>query len=255
MKSRLKIVAVLLLAAILAAALCGCESIERKMQGIELRFRQQIENAEQFSFTALLTIESGSGTERLKVDCAEKGEEYAYTFSSPDNPKTVYRKLFADGKLYEFVTRDTAVSLEAGAYYVEENVAVSSSENLLYWVKKNVLAATYAVLLSKGEKTTLDGAEVYRYDFTYEGNEYSLWYDDHAMVQISAIFRSTDTDGTERSEKYTAAFSDYRFEGVDEAFFLRPADLKGVYVESYISFEDWMGVLTKFSNRASRWLE
>ena len=163
--------------------------------------------------------------------------------------QTVYRRLFADTCLYEFVTLTDA---HTGMYYTTENVSYTDDDNLLYWVTNKIMLATYATLLSKGKQEKVGDVDTYRYDFAYQGNQYSLWYDDSNLVQISATFvqeNSTDT------ETYTATFANYLFEEVSPAPFDRPDEAKdALYVKSLISFEDWMSILNRFGNRAAHWM-
>ena len=247
-----KIISILLLTVMLFSCfvLSSCE-LQRKLKGAEMNFPKKITEAAEFSFTVLLTIEDADGKNSTLVNCFKKGNEYAYFYGDPDST-TTYRKLYADGRLYEFLTRDGVVTV--GSYYVKENVSVKSSENLLYGVTGNVMTISYATLLAESIKEDWEGETVYRYDFTYEGNTYSLWYDAENMRQISGTFVTTKDDGTTSSEIYTATFSAYRFSEIDTDPFQRPEDLKNggkVYVESPISFETWMEVVDKFSAKAS----
>ena len=235
----------------LCVLLTACD-LGRKVQGIEVKFQKKVEAATELSFDMQLEINTDGSVSRIDVSCYKKGNEYAYTFVEPDKEYVVYRRLYADNKLYEYVT-DTR--LHAGTYYVTDGVAYTDDNNLLYWVTKNIMLATYATLLSTGKQEKVGGVDTYRYDFSYEGNDYSLWYDDSNLVKISATFRSTAEDGTAHTETYVGVFSGYRFAEVDSALFLRPAETKdAVYVESPISFEEWMRILDKFSARAAHWM-
>ena len=237
--------AVLALAVILP---CGCD-LTRKLNGAEVNFKNKVENAEEISFDLFITVKDESGTSSLDISCYMKGEDYAYVFPNPSG-NTEYRKLYADGKLYEFMT---SKNLPTGSYY-EEEADVSADDNILYWVRKNIMLATYATLITEGKKENDGDKTVYRYDFTYGGNDYSLWYDEENMVKISATFYSTDNSGEVHSETYTAQFSNYLFENVSAEPFKRPQELKGLYVESSISFESWMTIIGKFGTRATGWL-
>lgn len=252
MKKALRYVTVLtVLTLILTIALSACDLV-RKVQGVEIKFQQKVQAAEQLSFDMRLTILDADGEQSLDVSCYKQGDEYAYTFTQPDDASYVYRRLYADNKLYEYLTK---TRLHAGTYYVRDNVAYTADENLLYWVTQNIMLATYATLLTTGQKDTVNDVAVYRYDFSYDGNDYSLWYDDENLVKISATFRSTDTDGNPKSETYIGVFANYRFDEVDEAPFRRPEETTdAVYLESPISFEDWMHIIDRFGARVANWM-
>jgi len=248
------IFAAVLAAVCVALTLLGGCDLTRKLQGAEVNFRKKVENAEELSFDLFLTVTDEGGTSSIDMACYMKGEEYAYVFGDPDNSGVQYRKLYADGKLYEFMAK-TVLTAKTGTYYIEEGVDVSADENVLYWVRKNIMLASYAALITAGKKETDGDKTVYRYDFTYGGNDYSLWYDDENMTRITAVFRSTDDDGTVYTETYDAKFSNYLFAGVSAEPFKRPAELNGAYIESPVSFETWMSIMDKFGGKAGKWLE
>jgi len=253
MKRSIKIILIITIAVLsLTALLTGCD-LSRKVQGIELKFRNKLEKAEAFSFNIHLDVEQGATKSELDVSCYKKGTEYAYTFRAP-NSADLYRDLFADNRMYEFCEYSSPLLIGAGSYYVNEGVAYTSDKNLLYTVTKNIMLASYATLLTTGKKDKVGDVDTYRYDFEIGGNSYSMWYDDENLVKISAIFRSADENGNTTSETYAATFSDYRFADVDSAPFRRPGDMTGAYIESPISFEDWMKIITQFSTRAANWM-
>jgi len=256
MKKLSRLVAAVVAVVVVLAVLAGCD-LSRKLNGAEVNFSNKVQAAESLSFDMALTVIDETGEQKLSVGCYKSGNDYAYVFCSPDDADVVYRKLYADGRLYEFVSKSNSVlgvEVSAGSYYVQENVSYTADENLLYAVTQNIMAAAYVALLSTAQKETWDEGTVYRYDFALQGNDYSLWYDDQNLVQVEATFRSTDEAGGQRAETYRARFSNYRFAEVDEAPFRRPADMVG-YVESPISFETWMEILNKFSAKASKWLQ
>lgn len=252
MKNWIKIATAVVAMTMIMTMLVGCD-FARKLNGAEVNFQKKVEAATELSFDMHVSIESENETSNMDISCYKNGEEYAYTFVDPTNTSVVYRRLYADNKLYEYMTKTT---LHVGSYYVEDNVDVAADENILYWVTKNIMLATYVTLLTDSKKETLNGTTVYRYDFAYEGNDYSLWYDQDNLVKIAATFRSTDEEGQVHSETYTATFASYRFAEVDKTPFARPADTTGaMYIESPISFEDWMQIIDKFSARAAHWLQ
>ena len=242
----LVVVAVLTLTIVLA----GCNTISRKLEGVELKFQKKLSSAEKFSFDAHLTIQSGSTASELDVSCYKNGNEYAYAFYPPNVTTVQYRKLYADNNLYEFMT----TSPLTGFYHTETNVPYNDESNLLYAVTQKIMLAGYATLLSAGEKDKVGDVDTYRYDFNFQGNQYSLWYDNENMVKVRATFNSTDEEGNTSSETYIAVFSNYVFGETTEDAFKRPADMGLLYAESLIPFEDWMDILTQFAARANDWM-
>lgn len=255
MKKAFTIIACLVVLVLsLGLVLAACD-LGRKVQGVEIKFQKKVEAAQELSFDLHADIVSDGEESSLDISCFKKGNEYAYTFVQPDNTSVVYRRLYADNKLYEYVTKDGSLGIRVGTYYATNDVPYTDENNLLYWVTQKIMLATYATLLSTGKKETLNGAEVYHYDFAYQGNQYALWYDDVNLVKISATFNSTDAEGKAHSETYTAVFSNYRFDQVDHAPFRRPAEsTDATYVESPISFESWMAIINRFSTRAANWM-
>ena len=240
---------------VLTVTLSACDLI-RKMNGAEIKFQEKVKNAEELSFDMSLEIIEDGEKSNIDVSCYKKGEEYAYTFVEPGNESVVYRRLYAHNKLYEFLTK---TNLHLGTYYTTDEVPYTDENNLLYWVTENVMLATYATMLTKGQKDTVGDVETYRYDFSFDGNEYSLWYSDTDLVKVSATFNSTDTEGNAHSETYTGVFSNYKFADVDGSPIWDPTETKDntagvVYAESPISFEDWMTIINKFSARLAHWM-
>ena len=252
---RMKKIGVCLLIVLLmmTIVLSGCNAIARKVQGVELKFQKKLSSATMFSFDVHLNVKTDDSENELDVSCYKKGDEYAYVFYPPDTKTVEYRRLFADEKLYEFVTQ-SKTPLSTGSYYVNDNVPYTDNSNLLYVMTQKIMLAGYATLLSAGTKDKVGDADAYRYDFDFQGNQYSLWYDDENMVKVRATFHSTDEDGNTSSETYTAVFSNYVFGEVIDEPFTRPSELGLLYTESPISFEDWMTILTQFSDRAKNWM-
>ena len=228
--------------------LAGCD-LTRKLSGAEVNFQKKIESAQEFSFKLTLTVtESDGATKNAELNCYKSGNEYAYTLSQKNG--RVYRRLYADNKMYEFETSSDDSLISVGTYSVKDNVPVTHEDNVLYWVSNNIMAAGYAVLVTKSKTETIDGKTAYRYDFTYGGDEYSLWYDDENMIQTKATFHFEEGD-----ESYLAKFTDYKFENIDKAPFTRPEDMSGFNIGT-ISLGDWSGVVGRFSGQAiSNWLQ
>jgi len=237
----------------LTVLLSGCNAISRKLEGVELKFQKKLSSAEKFSFDAHLTIDTDGIEKEIDISCYKNGNEYAYVFYPP-NAKTVqYRRLFADNNLYEFASQ-SATLLSSGTYSVTADVPYTDGSNLLYAVTQKIMLAGYATLLSAGEQDKVGDVDTYRYDFNFQGNQYSLWYDDENMVKVRATFNSTDEEGNASSETYTAVFSNYVFGEVSADPFKRPADMGLLYVESPIAIESWMDILTQFAARANDWM-
>lgn len=237
----------------LTILLSGCNAISRKLEGVELKFQKKLSSAEKFSFDAHLTIDTDGIEKEIDISCYKNGNEYAYVFYPP-NAKTVqYRRLFADNNLYEFASQ-SATLFSTGFYHTTANVPYTDDGNLLYALTKKIMLASYATLLSAGEQDKVGDVDTYRYDFNFQGNQYSLWYDDENMVKVRATFNSTDEEGNASSETYTALFSNYVFGEVSADPFKRPADMGLLYVENPIAIESWMDILTQFAVRANNWM-
>ena len=240
-----------------AVVLSGCD-YERKLAGVELNFKQKISSATEYSFNAELKIDANGSTDELSVKCYKKDGKYSYVFPSSDDESKEYRRLYADGYFYEFLTVKKSSALlgqvEGGTYYKEEK-SIKDDINFLYQIEQNILLATYATLLLDGKKENLDGKEVYRYDITVDGNTYKLWYDDSNLVKIGAIIKSESGDGTEKTETYEAEFYDYKFSEVETSPFRKPEDANGIYLESSTPLEENLGLLGKFSGMSANWMK
>ena len=243
-----KIICFLLSLTVVFAFLCSCD-IDRKLEGVEMKFKQKIESATELSFSAHLKTEADGKTKELNIDCFKNAGEYSYEFNNPNNASSRYRRLYADNKLYEFIETSGQA---AGTYSVTDNVSIDANENLLRQIEKNIMLATYATLLLDGKKETFNGAEVYRYDLDVDGNTYTLWYDDTYLIKIAAVINTTDGEGKTTSDYYEAIFSDYKFENVDKTPFERPGAL---YVESPVEIEDWIGIICDFSDMSINWMK
>ena len=243
-----KLILALLTLTLLFAALSSC-NLDRKLDGVELKFKQKIDVANELSFSAYLKTESNGQTNELNVECYKSAGEYAYEFASPNNSSVRYRRLYGDNKLYEFVETEGQI---AGTYHITDGVSIESTENFLRQIEKNIMLATYATLILDGKKETLNDVEVYRYEITVDGNTYSLWYDNENLVKIAAVINSTNESGEVSTEKYEALFTNYKFDEVNKTPFERPGAL---YTESPVAFESWMGILGDFSKMSANWLK
>lgn len=251
MKNAKKIIICLVsLVVILTMILSACD-LARKAQGVEVKFQKKLSSATKLSFDLHLNIKSGGTESDIDLSCYKDGNDYAYTFYAPNDRNVQYRRLYADNNLYEFVSQTT---LNTGSYYTNTGVPYTDDDNLLYAMTSKIMLASYATLLIDGTKEKVNGVDTYRYDFSVDGNQYSLWFDDENMVKISATFVSTDSNGNTSSETYTAFFSNYVFGDTTASAFTRPNDLGLLYVESPVSFESWMTIMTQFANRAKNWI-
>ena len=226
----------------------GCDVV-RKLQGAELEFPKKVAAADSLSFDIALNYQDNDGESTdINISCYKKGSEYAYDYRLADSRLgSAYRNLYADECLYEVYTN----ALNTGSYYVKEDVAVDDQTNFLYMVCQNITALSVAALVFTSHKETLNGETVYRYDLSAEEGDFKFWFNDKEMVKLLAVFKSTDGEGNETQEKYTLSFSNYKFEQVDTAPFTRPADLDGLYIESPISFEDWVSIIGNFGKKVS----
>ena len=246
LKTIICVIVVLLLTAVL---FCSCDFVNKIK--ISLDFQNKVKNSDELSFDMHLTVISDGEQSELDVSCYKNGDEYAYTFAKPDNSLVVYRRLFADEKLYEYLN----TSFYLGSFYINDSVPYTDERNLLYTVIQKIMLTTYVTVLSTGVGDSVDGQDATRYDITHDGDTYSLWYDDTNLVKLSATVKTPTTDGGEIEETYIAQFKNYKFENVSTAPFLRPEDkYDALYVESPIAFEDWMTVINKFIDFTANWL-
>lgn len=247
MKKSLKIViavvAVVMVGIMLTLSACD---LVRKVKGVELKFQKKVQDAVELSFDMHLEITDASGNSQLDISCYKNGDEYAYIYNGSG---VVYRRLYADNKEYEFLQKSAVRT-----YYTTDDVGYDNEENVLYTVTQNIMLATYATLLTTGKKDKVGDVDTYRYDFSFDGNNYSLWYDDENLVKILAVINTSNDDGSTTTESYMAQFANYRFEDVDAAPFARPS-LVTDGLESPISFQEWMAILNKFTAFSANWLK
>ena len=247
MKKSVVIIAVILVVmSVVIFAFAGCD-FTRKLKGAEVTFPGKISGSEKLSFKMNINYKNGEVTTVIDMDCyraknASGEDEYAYVYTTAGAMYASYKNIYADGKLYEIVN----VTEQAGSYYVKENVGVEDEGNILYHITKKILLTTAASLVSKSQKETLRGEEVYRYDVSISGKNISLWYNSEVLVQIYVAFAAEDGG----QEEYTIALSDYNFDGELPAdAFKRPNEYGITYIPSPISFEDWTLILTSFASK------
>ena len=227
-------------------ALAGCD-LTRKVQGAEAKFPGKVSNSAKISFKMNVKYRKGDVTTVIDMDCYraknEDGQdEYAYVYSCAGSTYESYKNIYADGKLYEIIN----VTKHAGTYYTQDNVSVDDEGNFLYHITQKIFLTSVVAFLSKAKKETLHDETVYRYDVSISGKSVSLWYNSDVLVKLYVAF--SDENG--ETEQYTIAFSDYTFDqDLPEDAFKRPDTYGITYVQSPMSFEDWMGILTTFSQK------
>lgn len=249
MKKKIKIFA--LVFAVLFTALfsfAGCD-LTRKINGAEINFPAKISDAKSFSFKMNVNYKKGDATTVINMDCykrtAEDGkEQYAYVYTCPERAAhESYKNVYANNKLYEVVnfTKNT------GTYYVKDGISEDDEKNILYQVKQNILLLSVAALLKKATKETLNGEQVYRYDVDVNDKTISIWYNTNALVKCYVKFEGEDG---EEDEEYTLLLSDYTFnEELPAEVFSDPSKNVLGYVESPLSFETWMEIITSFGSK------
>ena len=248
MKIFVKIFAIVLAVSLVSAfVFSGCD-IFRKVKGAEVTFPSKISDAKTLSFKMDVNYKKGNSETVINMDCYkqindEGAEEYAYVYTCADSIYQSYKNIYADEKLYEVIN----VASFAGTYYVEDNVKIDDNANILYHVTHNIKLASAAALLLKAKKETLNGEQVYRYDVKIEETDVTVWYNKTELVKLYTKFSSKDE---EADEEYTLSFSGYKYdEELSESIFARPDTYGITYVESPISFEDWMDVITGFAKK------
>ena len=245
MKKIVKAVACIAAFVLVLAFTAGCD-LTRKLGGAEASFPGKVSGAETLSFKMDVAYAKGDTTTNItmmcyKRDAANGAEEYAYVYSAPGALYDSYKNIYADNKLYEMInfTKNT------GIYYVKQGVPVSDEGNMLYSVKQNILLTSVAAFLTKAKKETLNGKTAYRYDVTLSGKKVSLWYNDEALVKFYVKF---DGENGADAEEYTLSLSEYRFnEALPADVFVKPSDQEIGYIESPLSFESWMGIISGFA--------
>ena len=241
------IIALVLVVVVLATfVFTGCD-LARKIKGAERTFPGKISKTKQLSFKMNISYTKDEVTTVIDMDCyrvtKDDGvEEYAYVYSCPGSSYKSYKNIYADGKLYEIIN----VTDNAGTYYIKDGVSVDDDGNILYHITKKIFLTSVVAFVSKAKKETLRDEEVYRYDVSISGKSVSLWYNSEVLVQLYVAFES-EGGGT---EEYTIALSDYTFDqDLPENTFKRPDTYGITYLPSPMSFEDWMGILTTFSQK------
>lgn len=250
MKRTIKIIALIMaVATLMTLALAGCGEFSRKLNGAELSYPTKITNAKKLSFKMDITYKKGEEKTDVNMTCyrqtlADGTQEYAYAYSTANALFESYKNVYADGDLYEIVkTR----ALNAGSYYVKEGVSVEDEGNILYHVTQKILLTSAAAFLSKAQQETLKGETVYRYSVMVGDNKVTLWYNSEVLVKIYVAFKD---EAGEYTENYTIHLSDYTFdEDLPADAFKRPADYGVTYVESPLSFESWMSIISSFATK------
>lgn len=251
MKNSVKAI-VCVIAVLLAVtfAFSGCD-FTRKLGGAETTFPSKVAKAKNLSFKMKIDYRKGDATTVVDMDCYktsdESGtEEYAYIYSSAGALYDSYKNIYAGGKLYEIVN----LTKNSGTYYIKNGVGVDDEGNILYHVTKNILLTSVAAFLSKSKKETLNDETVYRYDIDINGKSVSIWYNDKVLVKLYAEFEG---ENGEETEIYTLSLSDYKFdETISSDVFAKPDAYKLTYIESPLSFETWMSVITEFSSKIGK---
>ena len=249
MKKSVGIIALILVVTTLVAfAFAGCD-LTRKMKGAEMTFPGKISDSAKLSFKMNINYKKGETTTVIDMDCFraknEAGEnEYAYVYTTAGARYASYKNIYADGKLYEIVD----ISNVAGTYYIKDNVPVDDNGNILYHITQKILLTGVAAFLSKGQKETLNGEEVYRYEISINGKKVSLWYNSEVLVKVYVYFPAEEEGG--EAEQYTIHLSDYHFdEELPANTFKRPDTYGITYVHSPMSVEDWMSIITGFAGK------
>ncbi len=226
--------------------LTSCELYE-KLNGAEVKYKKLIEGAEEYSFAATVVCTDTDGTKTVNLKCFYKDGAYAYVYSLEKvGDVLTYRELFKDNEYYQILENYNSltipfsnVGIGAGEYYLYPETSATSDKNLVYNLTSQLLVGSYATLLKTSVKETLNGKDVKKYSFTYEDDEYTYWFSDKYLEQ----FKLVDNGGAE----YLVTYKDYCFENVDTAYFVKPQDVIGAYIESNFSFEEWVEILSGLS--------
>ena len=249
MKRSIKLIALIVLVVMLAGLVfAGCGDLTRKLKGAELSFPNKISGAKKLSFKMNINYRKGESRTEIDMQCYraknESGQdEYAYVYSTANALYDSYKNLYADGKLYETIN----VTKNGGSYYVKENVSVEDDGNILYHITQKILLTSAAAFVSKAQQETMNGETVYRYDVMVSGKKVTLWYNSEVLVKIFVSFAGEEEG---EYEQYTIKLSDYTFnEDLPADAFKRPDTYGITYVESPISFEDWMSIVSSFATK------
>lgn len=232
---------------LLSFAFTGCE-LNRKLNGAEVNFAKTVQSAKNLSFD--MTIETEEN-QKINLSCYKMDNDYAYKFSLDTVSYPTYRQIFINSVQYNILeVYDSldigigSIPVGTGTYYVVNDVDYTSEDNLLYVVTENFLTATYLTLVKKAVKDKdADGKTLYRYDFQYDGNSYSFWFDETYLRRVKIAY----PDNT----YYDLTFANYHFGTVDRAYFVTPEETAGVYVKSPFTFQEWANILGDFSNKVN----
>lgn len=240
-----RFVRTILILLIVATLLCGCE-LNRKLNGAETKFAKTVTESREYSFDMSILTE---GNQKINLKCVKKNNDYAYKYSLDGQTYPTYRRMFVDSCQYDilevagsFDTPFGGVTMGTGTYYITENVPFTSEENLLFVVSENLLTASLLTLVKSAVKErTEDGETWFRYDFTYEQDDYSFWFDDIYLRRVKIVYKDNTF--------YDLHFSAFRFGSVDRECLVKPEETAGVYLKSPFSFEEWSNMLANFSNK------
>ena len=251
MKRIVKIVAcIAAFVLVLSFLLTGCD-FARKLSGAEASFSGKVSKAKTLSFKMDVEYKKGDAITNVEMTCykrdaANGAEEYAYVYSATNAQYGSYKNIYANNKLYEVVN----ITNNTGIYYVQDGVSVADDGNMLYSVKQNILLMSVAAFLTKAKKETLNGETTYRYDVTLNDKQVSLWYDKEALVRFYVKFEG---ENGEDAEEYTLDLSEYTFNETLPADVFATPDAYGIgYIESPVSIETWMGVISGFAAKLGK---
>lgn len=241
------IVLFILIVIISCSCFVGCE-INRKLNGAEINFAKTVQNSKEFSFDMSISTEED---QKINLTCFKKNNDYAYKYTLDGLDYPSYRRIFINSVQYDilevydnFNTALGSIPIGTGTYYITENVEYTSQDNLLYTVSENLLTATYLTLVKNAVKEKdSDGKTLYRYNFTYEQDDYSFWFDDNYLRRVKIVF-SDDTF-------YDISFSNFHFGTVDREYFVTPEETAGIYIKSPFTFQEWASIMGEFSNKIS----
>lgn len=238
-------VLIVLIVAISCFSFVGCE-INRKLNGAEINFAKTVKNSKEFSFDMSILTEDN---QKINLTCFKSDNDYAYKYSFDGVTYPTYRRIFIKNKQYDILevydklnTSIGSIPVGTGMYYSVDNVSYMTEDNLLYHVSENLLTATYLTLVKSCVKEKdSNGMTLYRYDFTYEGDNYSFWFDNTYLRRVRILF----SDNT----SYDISFSNFHFGTVDREFFVTPEETAGLYVKSPFTFQEWANILGDFSSK------
>lgn len=242
-----KFFGIILILLISTTLLCGCE-LGRKLNGAETQFAKTVGECKEYSFDMSILTEEN---QKINLTCVKKNNDYAYKYSLDGQSYPTYRRMFVNSCQYDilevadsFDTPFGGVTMGTGTYYITENVSFTSKDNVLYTVSENLLTATYLTLVKSATKEKNENGEtLFRYDFTYEQDNYSFWFDSTYLRRVKIVYQDNTF--------YDLFFSAFRFGSVNRECLIKPEETAGVYVKSPISFQEWEKILGDFSNKIS----